>query len=383
MPDAAPLNVLLLTPQLTRAAGGVWTYLDGLVGDGLPCTNVRPTIAGVADNDDWRSIRQAANAIVASPTLLGSRYGYSQRLSRKLRASGPFDVIHTQGVRTFIGRDALDLSRRAGVPLLISGHGMFHPQLRAGHSWQRSLIDWWSDRAFIAHATCFHATSDLERSQMRDAGIRQPIAVVPIGIAVPSAVARRPKSTRRVMFLGILNRKKGLPRLLEAWAKIDRTGWTLTIAGRDDRGHRAELEQQARALNVPVEFVGDVTSDSQRQALLNGADLFVLPTDWENFGIVVVEALASGVPVITTTGTPWRELATERCGWWIEPTVPAVAETLRQAMALADSDREAMGERGRSLVAARYGWPAIGQQMAKLYAWLAGRGERPAFVYDA
>jgi glycosyltransferase involved in cell wall biosynthesis len=187
-----------------------------------------------------------------------------------------------------------------------------------------------------------------------------------------------------VLFLGILDPKKGLPRLLDAWHALGAAtaGWSLAIAGGGSTLYRAGLESQARRLGVAAQFLGPVWTDAQRASLYASADVFVLPTDWENFGIVVAEALAARVPVITTTGAPWRELQTERCGWWIEPTVSALTAALREAFALSQDERDAMGERGRALVETRYAWPAIGRQMAAVYRWVAGRGARPACVTD-
>lgn len=383
--DPSPTDVLILTPQLSRAAGGVWTYLDGLVGDALPGNDVRVTLAGVAElsSTDWRSIRNAARVIAAPPTLVGSRYGLSHALGRTLAKANRFDVIHAQGLRTFAGRETLRLARRTGTPYLLTPHGMFHPQLRDVRSLKKSLIDAAWDRRYIERASCLHATSELELSILRDAGVRQPAAVIPIGVNVAArsdqvAIA---KAERHALFLGILNRKKGLLRLIDAWSEMRPAGWSLTIAGPDDAGHRAEVEARVlhHGLTDVVTFRGPAW-DAEKAALLESADLFVLPTDWENFGIVVAEALAARVPVITTTGAPWRSLQTSDSGWWVEPTVPALAAALRDAFAKSPAELRAMGERGRAMVEAGYAWPAIGRQMAAVYRWLAGRGDRPACV---
>ena len=402
--DASPTNLLILTPQLTRAAGGVWSYLAGLIGDGLPGNGLRVTVAGVAESsaNDHREIRNAADVIAAPPTLVGSRYGYARTLSRRLRAAGRFDVIHANGLRTFAGLEALRLARRTRTPYLLTPHGMFHPQLRDARSLKKAVIDRLWDRRYIERAACLHATSELEHSIMRGAGIRQPIAIVPIGVEVQpvggeatddervwfdsrTKIVDGRRLPRRALFLGILDRKKGLPRLFDAWHALGSAaeGWSLAVAGPADVVYRAQLEAQAKSLKLPVQFLGPVWNAAQRQFLYASADLFVLPTDWENFGIVVAEALAARVPVITTTGAPWCELQTTQSGWWVEPTVPALTAALREAFALSDAKRRAMGERGLQLVQSNYAWPTIGRQMAAVYRWLAGGGERPVCVTDA
>jgi glycosyltransferase involved in cell wall biosynthesis len=113
-------------------------------------------------------------------------------------------------------------------------------------------------------------------------------------------------------------------------------------------------------------FSGPVTGEA-KEALYRQADLFVLPSFTENFSMVVAEALSYGIPVITTTGTPWRVLEEEQAGWWVAPRADALAGALRQAIGQTVSERRAMGERGRALAAARYAWPGIGRQMSAFY----------------
>ncbi len=121
-------------------------------------------------------------------------------------------------------------------------------------------------------------------------------------------------------------------------------------------------------------------SDAEKWELYGTADVFVLPTSSENFGAVVAEALASSVPVITTRAAPWSSLAERACGWWVEVGVEPLAAAIREAAAMTDADRRAMGIRGRRLVAERFAWPAIARRMLDVYRWLAGEREAPECV---
>ena len=132
-------------------------------------------------------------------------------------------------------------------------------------------------------------------------------------------------------------------------------------------------------LGSAVDYVGPVAG-ARKAALYREADLFVLSTFSENFGLVVAEALAHGVPVITTRGAPWADLETYGCGWWIDTGVAPLVVALRQATALSDAERQAMGERGRVYVR-RYDWHTIAADTLALYRWVLGQGERPACAH--
>ena len=137
-------------------------------------------------------------------------------------------------------------------------------------------------------------------------------------------------------------------------------------------GHARTLGAESEGL----EEAAGADAFQLRAALYREADLLVLPTFSENFGVVVAEALAAGVPVITTHGAPWADLETHDCGWWIETGVAPLVLALREALTLSNDERRAMGERGLAYVQ-RYDWNAIAVETLALYRWVLGQGERP------
>ena len=112
---------------------------------------------------------------------------------------------------------------------------------------------------------------------------------------------------------------------------------------------------------------------------ITSADAFLLPSHSENFGIVVAEALAHGVPVLTTTATPWQALESEHCGRWIDDTPEAIAKALDIALSLPDAERAAMGARGRAWMRRDFSWNRIAKGMAEVYAWRLGWGAKPSY----
>ena len=96
--------------------------------------------------------------------------------------------------------------------------------------------------------------------------------------------------------------------------------------------------------------------------------------------MAVLEALAYGVPVITTKGAPWEELTTHQCGWWVDISSTAICDAIIDAIHRPKIELKLMGQRGRDLVAQKYTWQAVAKTTAELYNWLLGNSPKPSFV---
>jgi glycosyltransferase involved in cell wall biosynthesis len=145
-------------------------------------------------------------------------------------------------------------------------------------------------------------------------------------------------------------------------------------------GCREALEAQVHELSASrVDFDGPLYG-SEKWAAYREAGLFVLPTRNENFGMVVAEALAGGLPVISTKGAPWAGLETERCGWWVDYGADALAAVLEEALRLPTVTRTEMGRRGRAWMRREFGWEGIAERMVEVYLWCLHGGARPECV---
>ena len=296
-------------------------------------------------------------------------------------------LIHSHGVWHPVNHWAARAARVWGVPLIIHPRGMLEPWALSQKPLKKRLALRLFQRRDLETARAFVATAEMEYEHLRRLGLHQPVAVIPNGVTLPAtnplsmAPDGRPGDRERVaLFLSRLHPKKGVLELVRAWSQLAPVGWRLRIAGPDEGGHGGEVTRLVGQLGLAaiIDYVGPM-EDEAKAALYREADLFVLPTFSENFGLVVAEALAAGVPVITTRGAPWADLETYGCGWWIETGVPPLVLALREAMALSDAERRAMGERGRAYVR-RFDWEVIAGQTLDLYRWLLGQGDRPDCV---
>jgi len=237
-------------------------------------------------------------------------------------------------------------------------------------------------RRDLKEAACIHVTSLMEKASVRELGFANPVALIPNGIDIERvSTAKDTFEKNRVVFLSRIHEKKGIELLVEAWGKLDTEGWELEIAGEGAYSYLNKLKAEiTKGRKQNIRLVG-AKYGNDKWEFLKSADLMVLPTYSENFGNVVAEALAVGVPVITTTGTPWVELNTTRSGWCIAPEVQQLTETLKLAMSLPPEELKEMGQNGQKLIAEKYDIKQIAKQIKEMYEWIEGRIEKPDFVY--
>jgi glycosyltransferase involved in cell wall biosynthesis len=252
------------------------------------------------------------------------------------------------------------------------------------------------ERQNLRKAACLHATSETEVTDFRDFGLSNPIAVIPNGASATWLDSHGDghrfrqkygiRSGRRILlFLSRITPKKGLPILLQALDRIrgDFSSWQLVIAGSDEFNHLQEVASLVAKLKLEdlVLFTGPLYDQEKRDAFA-ASDTFVLPSHSEGAPMVVLDSLATGVPVITTQVTPWQNLQIWECGWWVEASVDGIIKALRAMLASDPENLEAMGQRGRELVKSHYLWSVQAAKTEGLYEWILRLKPKPDFVID-
>ena len=312
----------------------------------------------------------------SSPTNEAARtISVSGSLEEANQHAGPFDLIHDHGIWQPCHRRIAAFASRNGIPRIVSPRGMLEPWALSQRHWKKRLAWWLYQRRDLESCRFLHATADSEADGFRKLGLTVPSITIPNGTELPPVEFLRYSSslgarqTRRALFLSRIHPKKGIELLLEGWLGCRPVGWRLSIAGSGEPAYVASLKERIlnSGLQSEVELIGPV-SDSEKTPVYLNADLFVLPSYSENFGLAIAEALAHGVPVITTTGCPWEDLTHHDCGWWVSPTVPAITEALRSATRTPQDRLFEMGWRGRNLVSITCDLHTIGIRMAKAYS---------------
>jgi glycosyltransferase involved in cell wall biosynthesis len=310
----------------------------------------------------------------------------SRGLSSALRdAALTADVIHNHGLWLMPNISAGAAAVGGSIPLVVSPHGMLAPAALAFSPVKKRAVWALLQRSVVRQAACIHATSEQEYDEIRRFGLTNPVAVIPNAIDLPELPAQPvagPRAKRVVLSLGRIHPKKGLDCLLHAWSRVEPEcpDWWLKIVGPPEARHDDELRGLARALGLTrVSVDGPIYGDAKATEHGN-ADLFVLPSLNENFGLTVAEALAAGTPAISTKGAPWSGLESQGCGWWIDHGVEPLAAALAQAMILPREVLKAMGDKGRQWMARDFSWDRVASDMIDVYLWLARRAEPPSTI---
>jgi glycosyltransferase involved in cell wall biosynthesis len=281
--------------------------------------------------------------------------------------------VHVHGVWTAANLAACWACQSSGLSYAVSPHGMLMPEaMRRGGRKKRVALRL-AVRRNLERAAAVHVTSEAEAHSVHAVAPRSRVCVVPWGVEVEIAAADKtsvhPTGPREALFLGRLLPLKGVDDLVDAWAIAKPSNWKLRFVGADPEGYSMTLRRRIDAAGLhDVAFVEPPVEGSEVQRLLKTVDLVVLPSHSENFALVVAESLASGVPVITSTATPWHELNARGCGWCVAPAVPVLAEALRDACGRSTQDLAAMGEIGNVWMREAFGWDAIADRfIAEIY----------------
>lgn len=385
---SAPLRILHVTPTYIPA----WRYggpirsvhglCAGLARRGHDVHVFTTNVDGPGDSGVPLGAPVALDGVAVwyFPSTRARRLYWSPPMADALRAQLPrFDLAHLHSLFNWPPDVTARMCRKVGVPYLVAPRGMLVRELveRKSTLLKRAWLAL-TGKQMLEQAAGIHATSSLEIEDAEKFGYRLPsFHMVPNGVeygeyegsndALNPDVQTLSAGAPYILFMGRISWKKGLDRLLHAMALID--GVNLIIAGNDEEGHRSELEALAASLGIRTRIVytGEVHGERKRE-LLHNARLLVLPSYSENFGIVVLEAMAVGRPVVVTPEVGIASLVGE-CG----AGVVAEGEPERLATALAwllDNPKEAdrMGSLGRKTVGERFTWDAVAKQMENVYA---------------
>lgn len=313
-------------------------------------------------------------------------FAYVDNVKSCLAKETDVDIYHIHGTWMYHGLAVSKYANKTGKPYLVSPRGMLYPQALAHHALLKKVMMGLYQGKVFSGAACIQATCKEEMEHYRALGFKNPVAVLPNPIDI-NGIAEREISEKpifKIGYLGRLHPRKRVERLIYAFHEEEDKlkDCRLVIIGGGDAQYESFLKEETKRLYLKnVEFTGFLTGKEKDDAIMD-LSLLVVPSDFENFGNIVTEALVRGVPVITSKGMPWQELETYKCGWWIDNDQKSINRTLLEAVSLPQNERIVMGMNGKRLMKENYSVEVLGEKMQRLYNWIINGGEKPEFVYE-
>lgn len=315
---------------------------------------------------------------------LEQKFAYSASLKKELTNLGIFDIYHAQGVWQYPTYVLAAFARKNKRPYLISPRGMLYPQdIAKASTFFKKMSLKLKLLSDLNRASCVHATCNEEMKYLRDLGVTSPIAVIPNPIHIHQEYTTKKDTLFRLGYLGRLSPRKNVESLLYAWKTLGNqtSNAELLIIGGGDNVYEDFLKKETEKLELQnVRFTGFLSGKDKEEAIAS-LSVLAMPSEFENFGNVILEGLIRKIPCIATKGAPWQELETENCGWWVDYNQEAITQAVYNAINLSAKDLDTMGENGKNLVIERYSVEAVSKDMKAVYQSLISNEVMPSFVY--
>jgi len=284
--------------------------------------------------------------------------------------SGDGDIVHVHGAWRLLQTWARRICTRHRTPYVFQPHGLFSKE-RLAHKRFRKQI-WFNlfERANLQNAAAVVAESQRDRESLARLVETDRIVDIPCGgslsgvTAQPDVIDRKYaelKNKAFLLFFGRLDFHKGIDILIDVYAATPwlRDTYRLAIVGPDFNGTLLKLEAQVRHLRLSsVYFYDKVTEESEKAALFDAADAFILPSRDENFGITVLEALSRGCPVLVSNATAWEKIEALGAGFAFDPDLKSLEAALQRYREASGQDKEHLKNSGLAL-ATEYDWTKI------------------------
>lgn len=379
------MNIVQIADDFISPSSGV-SYTVPALSRAMLARGANVTVCSVEPRAEWDT-KIEVEYFKADRIPFISKFRSSAALYRHLKAAARNTQIFHSNLMWLAPNIYPEFARRGtSCRHVVSPRGTMSRWALSRSSWKKKLSLMLGQNTALRHADMLHATAPMEYEELRAFGLKQPVAIIPNGLDAPSqeflnALRRKEKSRNTLLFLGRIHPKKGIEELLEVWARIYSffPQWELRIVGPLDDYALSE-KRKAEKSGIPrVFFAGEALGTDKWKEYAN-ADIFILPTFSENWGMTVAEAMASALPVITTHGAPWEILHKENAGAWIPTGVDALEKTLRTFLEYSPAHLGEMGARGQQWARRELSWHEIAQKMLAAYSYIAGWTEKPEFV---
>ena len=387
------MKVGFLVGSVSREAGGMFQSVRGLA-QAVMSKNATVRVFGISDE------KSAVDSLEWQPLSVHTfqprfrAWGYSNQLVPALLGAD-LDILSTHGLWKYCSVASQRWHRRTGRLYVVHPEGMLESWALRNARWKKQIAALLYEDRHLHGAACLRALCEAEAQSIRAYGMHNPICVIPNGVDLPDLVEssalevgslpfqRFAQGRKVLLYLGRLHPKKNVANLVRGWKQMLEShspaakNWILAIAGWGRSAYEQKLQELAAGSSVV--FVG-AQFGVEKNACYRACDAFILPSLSEGLPMAVLEAWAHAKPVLMTPECNLPEGFAAGAALQIGTSPEEIDAGLKQLLEMTDDDRRAMGARGRTLVATKFSWPQIGEQMRSVYDWVLGRGPTPQSV---
>ena len=315
---------------------------------------------------------------------LEHKIAYSPTLKKEIEALGDYDIYHAQGVWQYPTYAIIDVAKSLKKPYIITPRGMLYPQdIRKSNKFFKMISLKLRLLNDLNRAACVQVTCKEEMEHCRNLGVTSPIAIIPNPIEIKEYKEKKKDDIFRLGYLGRLSPRKNVESLIYAFHElkdVSKDAELLIIGGGDEKYEKFLKDEVNRLKLQNVRFTGFLSGKEKDEAIAS-ISVLAMPSEFENLGNVVLEGLIRKIPCIATKGSPWEELVTHKCGWWVDYSQQAITNAIKEAMLTKQDELNEMGERGRKLMIDNYSIEEVARNFKSLYEWICHGNNKPTFVF--
>lgn len=305
-----------------------------------------------------------------------------------------FDIVHQHSLWTSQSL-ITSILRKNGSKTCIAPHGTLSEFALEKSKLKKEIALSLFERKNLSKSQALHATSEYEIEDFRRMGFKNPIAYIENGIGSKTFQEKGngdffkskynlPKDKKVLLYLSRITPKKGLDMLLPAISELENkfNDWVLIIVGNDEFNYQKEVENMIKILNLENKvFIIEPQFGSAKFDVFEASDFFILPSYSEGSPMVVVDALAYGLPVITTKSSSWKDLNDFKAGFWVGIDKEEIKSGLNGMINLSLQELTEYSENAKNMIKEKYLWDEISKKTLEMYEWLNFGGIKPNFIY--
>lgn len=318
-----------------------------------------------------------------------SRIEHKRAISEK-----SFDIVHQHSLWTAQSL-ITSILRKNGAKTCIAAHGTLSEYALNTSKIKKDIALNLFEKNNLKKSNTLHATSEYEIEDFRRLGLKNPIAYIENGIGSQFLQKKGdgdlfkikynlPKDKKVLLYLSRITPKKGLDMLLKSIFELNHKfdDWVLVIVGNDEFGYQSVVENMIIEMKLAHRiFIIEPQLGDKKFDAFDASDFFILPSYSEGSPMVVVDALAYGIPVITTKSSSWKDLNDYECGFWVDIDVNSITDSLIRMIDLSSDMLNTYSKNARKLVNEKYLWDEIAKKTLSLYCWMLNKSQKPDFIF--